>query len=99
MECFVCEGKGEDYSWKHRDPIEGWKMASKQTCLFCDGKAYILESDLRYPAAVAYTETLKGIELQRKSDKERREAEEAALIKSAKSKLTAEELSALGVDY
>ena len=98
MQCFVCDGKGKDYSWKHRDPIEGWKMASKQVCLFCDGEGVIRHDDSRMPGVVAYVEALKGVEQRRKDDNERREADRAKRIKSAREKLTPEELEALGLN-
>lgn len=35
--CPDCEGTGKAYDWADRDPIEGWKMASKKTCQTCKG--------------------------------------------------------------
>lgn len=97
VKCFVCDGRGADFAWCDRDPIEGYKMARKHTCIFCDGVGTIDNRDSRIPAIRAYLDTIKTIEKECISLKERREAERAKLVRSAKSKLTKEEMEALGV--
>lgn len=97
VKCFVCDGRGDDYAWKDRDPIEGFKMATKQTCLFCDGQKTIPDDDKRMPGVLAYIKALADVEQARVSEKERREADRAKLVKAARDKLTREELDALGL--
>lgn len=97
VKCFVCNGRGSDYCWADRDPVEGYKLAPKHTCLFCDGRGMVPDDDRRMPGVLAYIQALADVEQARISERDRREADRARLERSAREKLTTEELDALGL--
>lgn len=97
LKCFVCEGHGKAYVFADRDCIEGYKMANKHTCLFCEGTGKILRTDPRYVGARAYLRATRGQKRRAESKRLRQEADRAKLVENAKAKLTPAEMKALGV--
>lgn len=97
LKCFVCDGDGKAYLLADRDCIEGYKMANKHTCLFCEGTGKILRTDPRYVGARAYLRAVRGQKRRAESKRLRQEADRAKLIENAKAKLTPAEMKALGV--
>jgi hypothetical protein len=92
-----CDGAGGGYDWKDRDPIEGWKMAPRHECWFCNGRGFITHDDIRFSAVVQYYNELEAAELRKKTTEEQREARRVRVRKEAIEKLTKEERDALGV--
>lgn len=98
IKCPGCKGIGKAHLFKDRDVIEGYKLATLYYCFMCDGKGNIETSNsLEFEACEAYWLIYnKHIDKQKQDiilAKNKREK----LIKSAKSKLTPEELKALVV--
>lgn len=86
VKCPGCDGKGKDYLWSDRDPYEGYKMASKKDCHFCNGAGYHTENSWAYVGLLAFWEAIE------------KEKNKASLVKKAKAKLTKEEREALGIE-
>ncbi len=98
INCFVCDGKGKDYLISDLDPVEGYKMATKQVCLFCEGKGYFYTIDWQYEVSrwfydIKRDKLKKEKEKAEEKRKKKREAEQMALRK-----LTLEEITLLGLE-
>ena len=97
LKCFVCDGHGKDYVSSDRDVSEGYKMANKHTCLFCEGTGKILRTDYRYTTARAYLRTMGTKKSRDEKNRLRKEADREMLRQSGLRKLTPAEAKALGV--
>lgn len=94
MRCFVCEGSGRVWAGP-RDPIEGNKLRPTVECpAGCRG-GVVREGSPLHAACVAYEERREEI---RRAELERRiqaQHQREYLVRSALSKLTEDEISAL----
>jgi hypothetical protein len=97
IKCTICDGEGDGYAFCDRDVIEGYKLAPVHTCLACDGNGYIDKNDWKYEGFVAYVNALKNKEKNEREAREKREADHAKLVNSAKKKLTKDDMDALGI--
>lgn len=94
-QCVCCGGQANLYNENDRDPIEGWKMASKHPCDFCQGKGFIRRDDPRYVGVVAYHAAMQEHDIRRKAEAEHRKRALQSNRKSALEKLTPAEIDAL----
>lgn len=97
LKCPACWGEGRAYHPKDRDVIEGYKLADKQKCLLCDSTGWFQPSDPRYPGIAAYHKAMDKAKKDEDDERQRREADHAKLVRSAKDKLTPAEMKALGI--
>jgi RecJ-like exonuclease len=86
--CPTCGGSGKVHNEKDRDVVEGYKMAPLYTCMFCGGKG---------TATKEYWRAIYRIKMNKWREECKEYDHAKKLIKSAKSKLTPEEIKALGI--
>lgn len=98
IDCPGCNGHGKQRDIKDLDPVEGYKLAPYYKCFMCKGEGVIIpNNNKRYTACVAYWEVYNKF-LDDEAKKENHDRlNKAKLIKQAKSKLSKDELKALGV--
>lgn len=87
--CNYCDGMGRVVSpWAYNDPVEGYKMADRVACQFCNGTG---ESDEKTWREIFKKEKNSFLEI-----KKERTAKEK-IRKEALKKLTPEEIKALNI--
>lgn len=88
--CIACGGEGKDYRFEDRDPIEGYKLANKKTCLKCDGRGY-LEQELAYPEYLKETARMEAMNIE--------EAQYNKMVDEINSSLSSKQIAWLKKNY
>lgn len=88
--CWQCDGEGKAYRFEDHDPIEGYKMADKKTCLMCGGSGR-LDDDMLLADYAAYKRIY--------TENNKIEEESKVMLKSIKGKLSYAEKKWLNERY